>query len=141
MTATQGTCHSMLSSSILASPRLATNAMALPEMHLAPGPLSKLSKGATGPLGWLPARPRRRLCGVRPPQAPDPPNLQMMLANGWALKPNGVVEMPDPQNPNWNVLMISFDDSVRAINVKRHVERAIFWGTRARQSAHGTVGS
>ena len=75
------------------------------------------------------------------PQAPDPPNLQMMLANGWALKPNGVVEKPDPQNPNWNVLMISFDDSVRAINVKRHVERAIFWGTRARQSAHGTVGS
>ena len=74
-------------------------------------------------------------------QAPDPPNLQMMLANGWALKPNGVVEKPDPRNPNWDVLMISFDDSVQAINVKRHVERAIFWGTRARQSAHGTVGS
>ena len=63
-------------------------------------------------------------------QAPDPPNLQMMLANGWALKPDGVVEKPNPRNPNYSpVLMISFDDSVRAINVKRHVERAIFWGT------------
>ena len=66
----------------------------------------------------------------------------MMLANGWALKPDSVVEKPNPRNPNYSpVLMISFDDSVRAINVKRHVERAIFWGTRARQSAHGTVGS
>ena len=54
----------------------------------------------------------------------------MMLANGWALKPDGVVEKPNPRNPNYSpVLMISFDDSVRAINVKRHVERAIFWGT------------
>ena len=67
---------------------------------------------------------RADLAGVAEGWAP-----QMMLANGWALKPNGVVEKPDPQNPNWNVLMISFDDSVRAINVKRHVERAIFWGT------------